>query len=173
MDDAIIADWVERELISLNGPAASRLISAHFDLDEPQGGVAVALAGPAHGRQAVDDGRLDLDQPLALRGESSSGELSESRAIGEEGDRGWETPLWASGSFFRFRPAPSIKNLSKNFCPGCVHWAGMVAIGCDRLRLIGVSGKRRASSGHGTRPKATEGVKLPASDPRFSYRSDA
>jgi len=37
-----------------------------LDLDEPQDDVAVAFAGPAHGPELVDDGRLQPDQPLAL-----------------------------------------------------------------------------------------------------------
>jgi len=34
--------------------------------DEPQDHVGVALAGTAHRPQAIDDGRLDPDQALAL-----------------------------------------------------------------------------------------------------------
>ncbi len=35
-----------------------------LDLDEPQDDVAVALAGPAHGPESLEDGRLDPDQAL-------------------------------------------------------------------------------------------------------------
>ena len=45
------------------------LSAPRLHLDQPQDHVAVALAGPAQGREAVDDGRLEPDQafaPLAL-----------------------------------------------------------------------------------------------------------
>ena len=38
-----------------------------LQLDEPEDHDAVALAGPAQRSRAVDDGRLEPDQMLALR----------------------------------------------------------------------------------------------------------
>ena len=40
--------------------------SLRFHLDQPQDDIAVQLAGATHGRETVDDGRLEPDQALAL-----------------------------------------------------------------------------------------------------------
>src|SRR5271156_3967937 len=40
---------------------------ARLEFNEPQDHFAVALTGAAHGRETVDDGRLDPDQPVPLR----------------------------------------------------------------------------------------------------------
>jgi hypothetical protein len=39
-------------------------IAPRLDLDQRQDDVAVALAGPAHGPQMVEDSRLDVDEEL-------------------------------------------------------------------------------------------------------------
>src|SRR5271165_190311 len=54
------------------GPAcsskASRALSAvRLQMSETQDHVAVALPVPTHGRQTVEDGRLEPDKPFALR----------------------------------------------------------------------------------------------------------
>jgi hypothetical protein len=49
--------------LSPRGPLAS---AARFDLDQPQDDIAQALAGAAHGPQAVDDGPHKPDPDLGL-----------------------------------------------------------------------------------------------------------
>ena len=48
-------------IVDKGSKAAPRL-----DLNQPQNHVAVALAGSAHGGEAVDDRRFEPNQPLAL-----------------------------------------------------------------------------------------------------------
>ena len=47
------------------------LSAPRLDLDEPQDEVAVAFAGPAHGPELVDDGRLQRE-PLAGSGSKAT-----------------------------------------------------------------------------------------------------
>ena len=46
--------------------AAGLKLAAGFELDQAQDDVAVAFAWPAQGAQAVEDVRLQPDQPLAV-----------------------------------------------------------------------------------------------------------
>jgi hypothetical protein len=74
-------------------PGAQPSLSAlRLDLDQPQDDVGIALAGAAHGGEFVDDGRLQPNEPLALRVElrlvadRAEGECGGDRVEGGGGD---------------------------------------------------------------------------------------
>jgi hypothetical protein len=52
-----------RALLLSRSGSPGHAVSGRLRRNEPEDDVAVALAGPTHGPQTVEDGRLDVDEP--------------------------------------------------------------------------------------------------------------